>query len=56
MNEALVRGGVQLALSNALERAAPNFSELCFEPTQPLEFAVELGMDGRRMRYEIHPQ
>ncbi len=49
----LVKGGVPLALANALEREAPNFPELCFNPAEPLEFALELVIDQRRVRYEI---
>lgn len=49
----LVRGGVPLALSNAVEREAPNFGEFCFDPAQAIEFAVELGINGRPMRDEV---
>ncbi|MBN2192133.1 MAG: ATP-binding protein [Polyangiaceae bacterium] len=49
----LVKGGVSLALSNALEREAPSFPDLCFDRTGPLEFAVELTIDRRRLRYEV---
>lgn len=49
----LVRGGVPLALANALEREAPSFPELCFDPNEALEFAVQLAIDQRRFRYEL---
>lgn len=49
----LLRGGVQLALSNALERDAPSFLELCFRPDHPIEIALEIMLDGRRARYEV---
>lgn len=49
----LVKGGVPLALANALEREAPSFPELCFDPNEPLEFAVDLLVARRRARYEV---
>jgi predicted ATPase len=49
----LVKGGVSLALANALEREAPSFPELCFDPSEALELAVELAIDRRRLRYEL---
>jgi predicted ATPase len=56
----LVKGGVDPAMSNALERDAPNFSELCFDPTKPVEFALDLDVrdldapsEPVRFRYEV---
>lgn len=59
----LVKGGVPVALANALERESPNFSELCFEPTEPIEFALELdvldhsgdqtSIERSKFRYEV---
>lgn len=49
----LLRGGVQAALANALERDAPSFAELCFQPDDPIEIALEIALDGRRARYEV---
>ncbi len=49
----LVRGGVACALENALEKDAPNFTELCFDPGGPIECAVELTIDRRPVRYEV---
>ena len=49
----LVRGGVGLALANALERDAPSFPELCFDAQQPLDMALELLIDRRPVRYEV---
>jgi predicted ATPase len=49
----LLKGGVQSALSNALERDAPNFVELCFRPDEPIEIALEVALDGKRARYEV---
>lgn len=49
----LLRGGVQLALAQALERDAPSFAELCFQPDDPIEIALEVALDARRARYEV---
>ncbi len=49
----LVRGGVAEALAGALERDAPNFAELCFDPRLPIEIALELAISERLVRYEL---
>lgn len=50
----VLRGGVNFAV----ERVAPSFYDLCFDPNQPIALAVELSVPGidrreRRLRYEI---
>ncbi len=49
----LVRGGVPVALANALEHDAPSFPELCFDPHRPIEIALDLEIAGRSVRYEV---
>jgi len=50
----ILGGGV----NHAVERVAPNFYDLCFDPSQPVAFAVQLSVpsperEERRLRYEI---
>jgi predicted ATPase len=50
----VLRGGVNFAV----ERVAPNFYDLCFDPSQPIALAVQLSVpvserEERHLRYEI---
>jgi energy-coupling factor transporter ATP-binding protein EcfA2 len=57
----LIKGGVELALANALEREAPSFLELCFDASEPVEIGLEMslsadpvrGLGAKRARYEV---
>jgi len=45
--------GVQTAVDLAIDNAGAGLTDLCFDPSQPLQFAIEVSCDKGRYRYEL---